>query len=160
MANRNNRSEIAAETVQICALGSYLGASARTVSVADELKRSIAGTRLFSPGDLAKLAEAVPPPRGATRFRVGNFTTLSAAKQLHDAYGSERTALLNFASAKNPGGGFLSGAQAQEESLARASGLYASLQCMPEYYDLNRRCKSVVYTDHMIYSPQVPVFRD
>src|SRR6185436_15287898 len=51
-------------------------------------------------------------------------------------------AALNFASAKHPGGGFLTGALAQEESLARSSGLYA---CLVSY---------------AIYSPDVPVFRD
>ena len=67
---------------------------------------------------------------------------------------------LNFASAKNPGGGFLGGASAQEESLARASGLYATLEPRTGYYDANRRCGTALYTDHMILSPGVPVFRD
>jgi uncharacterized protein (TIGR02452 family) len=67
---------------------------------------------------------------------------------------------LNFASAKNPGGGFLNGSQAQEESLARASGLYACLLQARAMYDTNRQFDSCLYTDHMIYSPRVPVFRD
>ncbi len=61
---------------------------------------------------------------------------------------------------RNPGGGFLGGSQAQEESLARASGLYASISRMTDYYEANRRTKSTLYTDHVIYSPLVPVFRD
>jgi uncharacterized protein (TIGR02452 family) len=66
---------------------------------------------------------------------------------------------LNFASAKNPGGGFLSGSQAQEESLARSSGLYACLLPMTEMYDYNRNIGTSLYSDYMIYSPRVPVFR-
>ncbi|RFU41072.1 TIGR02452 family protein [Actinomadura logoneensis] len=66
---------------------------------------------------------------------------------------------LNFASAKNPGGGFLNGAHAQEEGLARASGLYASLRAAREYYEVHRELRDPLYTDHMIYSPAVPVFR-
>ena len=31
---------------------------------------------------------------------------------------------------------------------------------MTEYYEANRRHPSGLYTDHMIYSPRVPVFRD
>ena len=61
---------------------------------------------------------------------------------------------------KNPGGGFLNGSQAQEESLARASALYVCLLNHMAYYDANRHSRSLLYTDHMIVSPQVPVFRD
>jgi uncharacterized protein (TIGR02452 family) len=67
---------------------------------------------------------------------------------------------LNFASAKNPGGGFLNGSQAQEEALARASGLYPCLLTAREYYERNRANRSAVYLDLAIFSPQVPFFRD
>ena len=43
------------------------------------------------------------------------------------AEAGHNVAALNFASAKNPGGGFRKGAQAQEECLARCSALYSSL---------------------------------
>jgi uncharacterized protein (TIGR02452 family) len=68
-------------------------------------------------------------------------------------------ACLNFASAKNPGGGFLGGAQAQEEALARSSALYPCLLRQPDYYDLNRGNHSALYLDLIIYSPQVPFIR-
>jgi uncharacterized protein (TIGR02452 family) len=74
--------------------------------------------------------------------------------------GLRNVACLNFASAKNPGGGFLRGSQAQEESLARSSGLYACISRMNGYYAANRSCGTALYTDHIIYSPRVPVFRD
>jgi uncharacterized protein (TIGR02452 family) len=75
-------------------------------------------------------------------------------------FGPDQVAALNFASAKNPGGGFLGGSQAQEESLARASALYASISKHIEYYEVNRATRSLLYTDHLIVSPRVPVIRD
>jgi uncharacterized protein (TIGR02452 family) len=88
---------------------------------------------------------------------VTNESTLSAARRLLDT--CERAAALNFASAKNPGGGFLSGARAQEESLARDSGLFACLDGNP-MYEFHRQRSDPLYTDYAIYSPDVPVFRD
>lgn len=160
MATRHQRAAIATETVQILAAGEYPGPAGSSISIAAELNHCINETKLFRPGQLAKIAAAASATRSSSRVRVVNGTTLAAARQLHDAYGPERVALLNFASARNPGGGFLSGSQAQEESLARASGLYAAVSRMTEYYEANRREKSALYTDHMIYSPRVPVFRD
>jgi uncharacterized protein (TIGR02452 family) len=49
---------------------------------------------------------------------------------------------------------------AQEESLARASGLYACINPHQAMYQANRRFESCLCTDHMIYSPDVRVFRD
>jgi uncharacterized protein (TIGR02452 family) len=66
---------------------------------------------------------------------------------------------LNFASAKNPGGGFLRGTVAQEECIARASGLYPCLLTAPEYYTFHRSQQDFLYSDYMIWSPRVPVFK-
>jgi uncharacterized protein (TIGR02452 family) len=160
MAKRTTLAAIAAETVQILSAGSYVGPSGRTVSILPELNYAVNETRLFSPSQLARLKAVSPSPRPPCKISVSNCTTLSAARQLHAAHGAERVALLNFASARNPGGGFLSGSQAQEESLARASGLYGCLSRMADYYTANRKHRSALYTDHMIYAPLVPVFRD
>ncbi|HVF84612.1 MAG TPA: TIGR02452 family protein, partial [Abditibacteriaceae bacterium] len=92
---------------------------------------------------------------------VTGETTLQAAQRLASSNkGNARTLCLDFASAKNPGGGFLAGSQAQEESLARSSALYICQLSQPAMYDFHRRLGTCLYSDHMILSPDVPVFRD
>ncbi|MCP4113573.1 MAG: TIGR02452 family protein [Desulfobacteraceae bacterium] len=51
-----------------------------------------------------------------TVIEVTTESTLEAAHRLIKEYNCNHIACLNFASAKNPGGGFSSGSQAQEES--------------------------------------------
>jgi uncharacterized protein (TIGR02452 family) len=54
----------------------------------------------------------------------------------------------------------LGGSQAQEESLARSSGLYPCLTQFAELYTYNSQPTSTaLYSDHLIYSPGVPVLR-
>jgi uncharacterized protein (TIGR02452 family) len=89
---------------------------------------------------------------------VVNETTFNALARLGGNGG--HVGCLNFASAKNPGGGFLTGAQAQEEALARSSGLYQCLLKAPQYYERNRANRSLIYLDLLIYSPLVPFFRN
>lgn len=69
-------------------------------------------------------------------------------------------AVLVFASARNPGGGYVNGAKAQEEALCRASALYHCLLRAPEYYAEHREVRDPFYSDRVIRSPGVPVFRD
>ena len=76
--------------------------------------------------------------------------------------GTENLGVLNFASARNPGGGWLTGAKAQEESLCLCSALYASLMTeeAQQYYTENFKHTLPDYTDNMVYSPKVPFFKD
>ena len=76
--------------------------------------------------------------------------------------GIDNLGVLNFASARNPGGGWLTGAKAQEESLCLCSALYESLMTGvgQQYYTENFKHTLPDYTDNMIYSPKVPFFKD
>ena len=87
---------------------------------------------------------------------MNNESTLVASLRLHQA--GLRPAALNFASARHPGGGVLSGARAQEESLARSSALCACLEGQP-YYEHHAK-GDAMYSSWLLYSPDVPVFRD
>ncbi|HEY0605762.1 MAG TPA: TIGR02452 family protein [Herpetosiphonaceae bacterium] len=158
--NRTQRARLAQETLAILESGTYALPDARTISIRDALSASCANTTLYRPADSESILAQVAAREGiaATSIRVSNRTTLEAAQDLSRSYSN--LICLNFASAKNPGGGFLSGSQAQEESLARSSGLYATLQTQPEFYSYHRQHTSSLYSDHMIFSPQVPVFRD
>ena len=127
--NRSARTELARQTISIVERGGYQSAGGRLVDIAQPIRTCLDATRHFSPEELASLrtaALASPAEGFATKFEIVNETTLAGiARVLAD--GSGPVAALNFASAKNPGGGFLNGSQAQEESLARSSALHASL---------------------------------
>lgn len=71
-----------------------------------------------------------------------------------------RIGVLNFASYKNPGGMFLKGSSAQEESLCHSSILYNILRRFDNsYYMYNRRnVNRSLYEDRAIYSPDVLFF--
>ena len=66
-------------------------------------------------------------------------------------YKNEKLGVLNFASAYNPGGGFLNGSMAQEESLAYCSNLYETIKDN-EFYALNKGVRTKMYSDNMIVS--------
>lgn len=162
---RSTRVQIAKETVAIMERGRYELADGRTVDIADEVNACLTATRYFTPEDLDRLRQqalSTPALYEDPTYEVSNETTLQGiARLVRD--GHQSVAALNFASAKNPGGGFLNGSQAQEESLARASALYASLLKAPVYYDVHRHHRdgaSALYTDAMILSPACPIFRD
>ena len=159
MANRKQRAAIAAETVAFLERGSYT-LDGDCVSLSGALAKMRDGTVLYTPSELESLVQSLDPPTPCdTTIKVKNCTTWSAARSLL-ADGYPDPLCLNFASAKNPGGGFLSGSQAQEECLSRSSGLHQSLCSNMIYYDANRSHASPLYTNHIIYSPSVPVFRD
>lgn len=73
-----------------------------------------------------------------------------------------KVAILNFASYKNPGGGYLKGSFAQEEALCSESTLYPVLAKFEHtYYDWNREhLNHALYTNRALYSPEIIFKRD
>lgn len=139
--------------------GGYRTTTDDAVDIAPQLAASVADTRLITPpewdGIIAQARALCPTQRPLCPVYVTNEATLTALARLAPQPG---VAALNFASARNPGGGWKSGATAQEETLARASGLVATLAQAPEYYRVNRQQDSLLYTNHAIWSPAVPFF--
>jgi uncharacterized protein (TIGR02452 family) len=148
--------KVAAETDRIVADGHYRTPTGVEIDISAAISESVAGTRHYLPGEAAPNGT----PRGdACRIEVTNESTLDATARLA-AQGTDEVLCLNFASARKPGGGYQRGAQAQEESLARASGLAECLRAVPEFYTFHRAKGDAIYSDRIIYSPGVPVFRD
>ena len=89
-----------------------------------------------------------------TKVYIEDLDTVKAAKKY---YTSGKTAILNFASYKNPGGGFISGSKAQEECLCHESFLYNVLEKMVDkYYKWNNDHKNrALYLNRGLYSPNV-----
>jgi uncharacterized protein (TIGR02452 family) len=169
-AARADKQRIAQETLSICASGSYSlaseGQAPFVVSIATQLEQAIDSTILYRPCDA--LPSIPGDAKHDLKIVVRNEDTLAGARYLVEKYSlqaAQGPAVLNFASAKNPGGGFLSGATAQEESLARCSGLYkCQIKLQQEFYDMHKCARDeatrlCLYSSAIIYSPAVPVFR-
>jgi uncharacterized protein (TIGR02452 family) len=154
-------SSIGPETVRILERGEYVAPSGKTVDLRACVQKSVQGTVLYTLEALELLLAKAPTRRHtATSIEVTSEATGAAARRLAEREGCGDVVALNFASAKNPGGGFLGGARAQEEALARCSGLYPCLLAAPGYYEAHRRLGSPLYSHRMIYSPRVTFFRD
>jgi uncharacterized protein (TIGR02452 family) len=156
--NRIQRIATAQETLDIIEKGFYKTENGQRVDIAKQQKFAEANTILYKSIDLDNLMATRYPPQYQTVFEVKNATSLNAVQHLIDE-GFEDVMCLNFASAKNPGGGFLNGAVAQEESIALVTGLYACQLKAWDYYESHRKLATCLYTDQMIYSPKIPIFK-
>lgn len=186
---RIHRAVWAKETLDIIASGQYT-AGTHTHHLGSAIAQSVQQTTLWQPEALQALADTVLAdsladsssnysinasanhspdspcpanqqlPTRAGKISVVNESTLAGAQRLALA-APDVAGVLNFASARNPGGGFLGGAQAQEESLARSSALYASQTSAiaAPYYEYHRANSSLLYSDRTILTPACPVFR-
>ncbi len=142
------------EIVDILKSGRYVTSSGKHVNVEGKIREAVRKTVSYPP---EKNLPATAPRQGPTLVEVRNETTLSSVVYLISK--GFKPVALNFASATSPGGGFLSGARAQEEYLARSTALWACLRDNA-MYSYHKARKDPFYSDYVIYSPDVPVLRN
>jgi uncharacterized protein (TIGR02452 family) len=151
---RGRALHLGVSAVQAIREGSYTLPDGRQVDWAPLVRAAVAAKRSIQPDDELP----TPPARcfETTTVQITNETTLGAARRLVDA--GARPLALNFANGVQPGGGFLRGARAQEETLCRCSALYATLVGDAMYAAHSKRAlpDSSAWA---ILSPDVPVFR-
>lgn len=156
-----DRKATAKETLQIMEQG-YYEYEGKRIDIQSDMDASVRASVLITPEQGTALLEKYSTDGGnnsSVGVRTENLSTVDAIRKLTDE-GAGHIGVLNFASAKNPGGGFINGAMAQEESLAASGTLYRTLMAHEEYYQKNRAQTSMMYTDYAIYSPDVLFFRD
>ena len=91
---------------------------------------------------------------GTTETCIVKMGSEVAHRQFEDS--GYHTCTLNFASYKNPGGGFIRGQFAQEEALCHASTLYPVLSHFKYEYDSRlKKLNNGLYNEDFIYSPRV-----
>ncbi len=108
------------------------------------IEQSIENTHVFrGPLEVSK-------PTKKTNLKVFYGGSFDALKYF------EYPTILNFASYKNPGGGFLNGSNAQEEQLCQQSTLYPVLHALHREYDKNQQhLNCSLYTDVAFYTPNI-----
>lgn len=123
---------------------------------ASDIRKSVDGTKCYTSDMMTDLKHEPNPDMHVGTIALG---TAQAASKLAQ-YGG-KTALLDFASFKNPGGGYLNGSFAQEEAICSESNLYNILSQMTDWYDENRswradnESRNALYSDRGLYVPDV-----
>lgn len=156
---------LALENEGIIAAGYYVNPRGARVDLAADVAAACQGTQSYDPGQTRRffndqVHDSGDAPRHETAFEVTGETSTRAGQRLVLDEGATDVAILNFASARNPGGGYLGGARAQEEDLCRSSALYTTLLEARDYYDAHRANRDTRYSHRVIFSPNVPVYRD
>ena len=194
--NREKAKEIADDTLKVLKAGSYTYKTSPAAGgiIYDALHETITkciNNTVTINSNIGSISYAYPTMSGSglmgnivfkkrkensnTKIKVTEESVLDAARRLNHLY----PCVLNFANATSPGGGFLRGAIAQEETICRSSALYLAIKDS-HYYDYhkgqaNTRAKillkgtplstevsnsGLTYSDTTIYSPDVPVFKN
>ena len=117
------------------------------------IKNSAHRTIIYGGDNISPMYVGYPEDIPSPEISVVDKDSVSAVFDCREGI----TAVLNFASYKNPGGMFVKGSSAQEECLCHSSDLYNILYTFDEsYYSWNRKnVNHSLYTNRALYTPDV-----
>ena len=124
----------------------------------DSIRNSIERSLIF---DLENWSTDIERRFKGTNIEVTTEGSFNAAYRIRKDNPDKKIAVLNFASAKHPGGMVTRGSSAQEECLCRVSTLYnvlASSKFKSHY--IKGKKSDIFYIDELIYSPGIKVILD
>lgn len=133
-----------------------MGLNGKQLDLSDKLRRKVGDSLEYRAKDIESIV--LPDDKKNENSAVVEVKACDSC-DIHDD--NERVAVLNFASSKHPGGGFVTGAVAQEESICYRSNLYFDLAEHEQFYNENKQnLNKSLYLDGIIYSKNICVFRD
>ena len=144
--SREERIACFEHTLETCNSEALAARTARAVADSRVIPEGFRSQRLYKVWD--------------TEISVVEGTSFAVAREYA---GRGRVAVLNFANPHYPGGGVARGAMAQEECLCRSSNLYPCISgegVFAEFYQYHRTQTDYDFSDRLIYSPGVTVFKD
>ena len=159
---KQHNARVFKETTAIIREGYYITPSGQHINL--DLQPMIEGSECYHQ-ELPRIDG--PKVKGGTTVMVELNDCLKAAERL--AREGYQPALLNFASAGHPGGGVITGARAQEETICRRSTLTRSIFSFDagyasKFHYAHREGNNYPLTQPLdfsaVYSPAVTVFRE
>lgn len=148
----------AKDILNIVKAGKYSDTNGKEYLVQNDIKFAIENTKFISEYEAGVFPLKLNKDPDGPTFSVTDESTVAAIRRLSKT-SSGSVLALNFASPKNPGGGFLRGAVAQEEDLCRSSCLYSVLAPQKKFYEYHQFVGSAG-TGNLLYSPNVVFFKD
>ena len=155
---KNLRSMVFRNTVDIATERHYITEEGKEMDISEDL--IVQRTVFF---DTEVKADEIDSKKEKTIVEVLNIDCLEAVRLLQDK--GFNPALLNMASRRNPGGGVIKGAGAQEETIFRRTNLFRSLYQFAPYatlygLPLNQKQYPLDKNFGGVYTPIVVCFRE
>ncbi|KAF7332594.1 DUF2263 domain-containing protein [Mycena kentingensis (nom. inval.)] len=149
---------IARETLAAVKRGSYTDDAQQTHQLPD--LSTVAGSTIYFDAEASGTTQQTTARETPTEWVLYQASTLQGIRFC--LQNAEKLAILNFASATSPGGGFLGGARAQEETLARSSNLYSSLTSATgkPFYSAHNTKSDPRFSHAMLYTKNVRFVRN
>lgn len=153
----NCRNLEAKNCLNACKQGYYVNKKNQKIQISEMINNCLLNTKSYPPKYQFTIPHLSEKRDGI--IEIHNESTLRGTYRMVVEESKENVCALNFANAFTPGGGFLSTARAQEETLCRSSSLYYSLIQKMDFYRYHQNKRDNKASNYIIFSPDCPTWK-